>query len=201
MTAPISPGSSGSGLFNRSGKIIGVVAATVGLSESQNLNFAIPINSVKDMLQKKEKGIPVGSREHFYSEGILAQNQKEYDKAIEYFKKVISIDEKYVNAYIDLGLVYDEKGLFDEELKLLKKAVFFDPKNSDAFYYLAMAYENKGLYNYAISAYKKVIEGSHGTSVTRARYIQASGFQLGTGRAGSGVYFWLGPYYIELAVG
>ncbi len=24
---------------------------------------------------------------------------------------------------------------------------------------------------------------------------------MGTGRAGSGVYFWLGPYYIELAVG
>lgn len=87
FTAPVSPGSSGGGLFNRSGKIIGVVAATVGLSESQNLNFAIPINSVKDMLQKEEKGIPVGSREHFYSEGILAQNQKEYDRAIEYFKK------------------------------------------------------------------------------------------------------------------
>jgi hypothetical protein len=45
------------------------------------------------------------------------------------------------------------------------------------------------------------IEGSHGTSVTRAQRIQVSGFQLGTGRAGTGIYFWLGPYYIELAVG
>jgi hypothetical protein len=45
------------------------------------------------------------------------------------------------------------------------------------------------------------IEGSHGTSVTRAQRIQTTGFQLGSGRAGSGVYFWLGPYYIELAVG
>lgn len=63
-----------------------------------------------------------------------------------------------MNAYIDLGLVYDEKGLFDEELTVLKKAVSLDPKNSDGFYYLAMAYENKGLYNYAISTYEKVTE-------------------------------------------
>jgi len=85
FTAPISPGSSGSGLFNSSGKIIGIVARTLDPSETQNLNFAVPINSVRKMLQNKEKAIPVGSREHFYSEGILAQNKKEYDKAIEYF--------------------------------------------------------------------------------------------------------------------
>ncbi len=45
------------------------------------------------------------------------------------------------------------------------------------------------------------IEGSHGTSVSRAQLVQKNGFRQGTGKGGTGVYFWLGPYYIELAVG
>ncbi len=45
------------------------------------------------------------------------------------------------------------------------------------------------------------IEGSHGTSVSRAQLVQKNGFRQGSGRGGTGVYFWLGPYYIELAVG
>jgi len=45
------------------------------------------------------------------------------------------------------------------------------------------------------------IEGSHGTSVTRAQRVHASGFHLGRGMRGTGVYFWTGPYYVELAIG
>jgi S1-C subfamily serine protease len=38
-TAPISPGSSGGGLFDATGKLIGIT--TMYLAEAQNLNFAI----------------------------------------------------------------------------------------------------------------------------------------------------------------
>lgn len=42
--------------------------------------------------------------------------------------------------------------------------------------------------------------GSHGTSLKRYRKILDSGFSLGSGRAGSGIYFWVeSPLYLELA--
>lgn len=42
--------------------------------------------------------------------------------------------------------------------------------------------------------------GSHGTSVLTSETIKNSGFNLGPGRAGTGVYFWAeGIQYIELA--
>jgi len=158
FTAPVSHGSSGGGLFTKSGKTVGVVVGMMPPSETQNLNFAVPINVVKSVLRGEEKSFSLESPEFFYSKGILAENRKEYDEAINYFKKAIAIDEKYVHAYMDLGMVYDEKGLYDNELNVLKKAVLLDPRNSDGHYYLAMAYENKGLYEKAISAYEKVIE-------------------------------------------
>ncbi len=49
ISVPISHGSSGGPLFNLRGEVIGVTSA--GLKEGQNLNFAIPINLVKEILQ------------------------------------------------------------------------------------------------------------------------------------------------------
>ncbi len=49
--AAISPGSSGGALINMNGEVIGVTFA--GLNDGQNMNFAIPINRVKALLEKK----------------------------------------------------------------------------------------------------------------------------------------------------
>ena len=48
ISAPISHGSSGGALVNEYGKIIGIT--TSGIDDSQNLNFCIPINDVKQFL-------------------------------------------------------------------------------------------------------------------------------------------------------
>ena len=44
--AAISPGNSGGGLFNASGKLIGIVNAKVSDTSAEGLGFAIPVNSV-----------------------------------------------------------------------------------------------------------------------------------------------------------
>ena len=49
ISVPISHGSSGGALFNMRGEVIGVTSA--GLERGQNLNFAVPINRVKEILQ------------------------------------------------------------------------------------------------------------------------------------------------------
>jgi S1-C subfamily serine protease len=48
ITAPISPGSSGGPLFNMAGEVVGITSA--GIKGGENLNFAIPINDVKPMI-------------------------------------------------------------------------------------------------------------------------------------------------------
>lgn len=48
VTAPISPGSSGGPLFNMAGEVVGIT--TMYLEGGENLNFAIPINDAKRLL-------------------------------------------------------------------------------------------------------------------------------------------------------
>lgn len=59
VTAPISPGSSGGPLFNMAGQVVGIT--TMYLKGGENLNFAIPINDVKPLLEvnsSKLQGFP-----------------------------------------------------------------------------------------------------------------------------------------------
>ena len=53
-TAPISPGSSGGGLFNVSGQLIGIT--TFQLRSGQNLNFAVPADWIADMAPRGGPG-------------------------------------------------------------------------------------------------------------------------------------------------
>jgi tetratricopeptide (TPR) repeat protein len=54
ITAPISPGSSGSPVFNEDGKVVGI--ATFKRIDGESLNFAIPSNHISAMLASLKEG-------------------------------------------------------------------------------------------------------------------------------------------------
>jgi hypothetical protein len=88
-TAPISPGSSGGPLFNMHGEVVGI--NTMYLEGGENLNFAIPVNDAKLLLQKRsakfqdlpnevEKETPI--EEH--AEATPAQEQTCSERAVKF---------------------------------------------------------------------------------------------------------------------
>ena len=59
FTAAISHGSSGGALFNEDGEVIGITSAS--FTEGQNLNLAVPINSVKQLWDDYSTGLSTES--------------------------------------------------------------------------------------------------------------------------------------------
>lgn len=56
MSVPVSPGNSGGPLFNLKGEVIGVITAQIlgGFGgRAQNLNLAVPVNALKEMIRKE----------------------------------------------------------------------------------------------------------------------------------------------------
>ena len=160
FTAPISPGNSGGGLFNKNGDAVGVTAASKDIPEAgehggtQNLNFAVPINKLKVGLAGEVSPLAAGSAAYYYSLGNLADNEMKYDKAIELYEKAITQDEKYTDAYIGLSGDYFMQKQYDLEVKAYQKAVASDSQNADAHYYLGTAYEDIGEFSKAIDEFK-----------------------------------------------
>jgi hypothetical protein len=56
-TAPISPGSSGGGLFDENGALVGLT--TFYVSEGQNLNFALPVEWLRELHARHKAQTPV----------------------------------------------------------------------------------------------------------------------------------------------
>lgn len=57
VTAPISPGSSGGGLFNTRGELVGIT--TLYLEDSQQLNFAVPVEAASILLGHRQARTPI----------------------------------------------------------------------------------------------------------------------------------------------
>jgi hypothetical protein len=130
ITAPISKGSSGGAVFNKDGEVIGV--ATYIIEEAQNLNFAMPVNLIKDKIEKKK---------------IIALK----DSAIEDYKE----NAEY---WFVLGYFYIEAGMYKEAIESYKQALRIKPDFAKAHYNLGVAYDNLGMYKEAIESFNPEIE-------------------------------------------
>lgn len=164
FTAPISSGSSGGGLFDKSGKVIGITSGSFEIpselkneATAQNLNYAVPAHFIKEAYNKEDEDFSKNSPNYFYAYGMVELNKKQYDKAIDYFKRAIALDNSYGEAYVELGEVYYEKGQFDLEVSVLSKVITIVKDNPDVYYSLAAAYEDKRQYDSAIENYKKAL--------------------------------------------
>lgn len=62
ISAPISPSSSGSPVFNRDGKVVSVAFSSYGGEGNQNLNFAVPVSYLTELLHSHGY-YPAGSEE------------------------------------------------------------------------------------------------------------------------------------------
>jgi S1-C subfamily serine protease len=153
FTASISPGSSGGGLFDDEGEVIGITAALVAAPNAENLNLAVPINIYRAVLTGTASQLAKESPELYYSLGNLADNKEDWDEAIHDYQKAIALNPNYLNAYSGLGGDYFEKRQFGLEVANYLKATEIDPKGADLFYWLGTAYEDTGNFDQAVAAY------------------------------------------------
>lgn len=79
ISAPISPSSSGSPVFNAQGEVIGVAASSLSGSGNQNLNFAIPVQYVKQLLQDQHLELPAGTSDEGTAHPFLRHIQKSWN--------------------------------------------------------------------------------------------------------------------------
>lgn len=146
ITAPVSPGSSGSPVINMKGEVIGV--ATFQIVEGQNLNFVIPGERVAKLTPGKGKSLAEWeaggikesriSTEELYSQGLIFLWTEDCEKALPYFAKAVEKNPRYAEAYFQIGYCNGKLGRYPEAIEAYKQAIRIQPDNAKAHFNLGL---------------------------------------------------------------
>lgn len=165
-SAPTSPGSSGGGLFDAEGNLVGIT--TFQLQEGQSLNFAMPGEWISDLLVHSNNTAgaapPVVSDGQLESAawieiGIEAVNRKNYELAESALLKSTRLQQPDAyRAWYELASVYGSQRHPEAQALALEEAVRLKPNYADAWRELARSYSVQKDFGKAIAAAKQSTE-------------------------------------------
>lgn len=89
--------------------------------------------------------------------GKVYGDKKEYDKAIECYKKAIELDANYVHAWNNMGSDYWYKEEYDRAIECYEKALEIDANYVYAWYGMGLTYSDKKEYNKADECFKNIL--------------------------------------------
>ncbi len=165
VTAPISPGSSGSPVVNMQGQVIGV--ATLQITGGQSVNFAIPSERISQLqvtapmslgelvaaTNKDKRAQAV----QFFRDGLSFLSRDDCEKALPYFEKAVASDTNYAEAWAQSGFCNEKLGRHKEAVEASKKAVSLRP-SAESYFNIGLASFYLKQYRDAADAYRQAIK-------------------------------------------
>jgi tetratricopeptide (TPR) repeat protein len=154
-TATISPGSSGGGLFDGEGRLVGLT--TFYLEGVQSLNFAMPvewIDGVKPGSKLAAEGI---DHAEWLKRAAALKTMKDWQGLLEWCLKWTKSEPENADAWYNLGIAYGVLRRYDDAIEACRQAVRINPEFALAWHNLGLAYSSLNRHNDAIEAYRQAV--------------------------------------------
>lgn len=175
-STPLSPGSSGGGLFDTQGRLLGITTAI--LTMGQNLNIVLPAEWIAELSKRgiapPPPSVIPGPEPRWMEEAqaLQAVNSPEFEKHVRKWRET---QPKSALAAAYLGIVLNEKNPTEAEA-VLREAVRLDDRNEFAWFVLANVLYGMGQRNEAKQLLQKalLLAPTHGGAyATKAEWLLA----------------------------
>jgi tetratricopeptide (TPR) repeat protein len=171
FTPYFSPGSSGSPVFNSKGEVIGVAYSSYDIG--QNLNFAIPVSYVTNLLNDYKKS---QKKVMHIQKAPLSVLTPETMVKLEKAKSEVKKNPDNAEAHNNLGLCYIKLDKYQEAFESFKQAIKMKPDYAEA-------HNNLGLCYFKLDKYQEAMESCKQAIKLKPDYVDA--------------HFYLGIVYIK----
>jgi Flp pilus assembly protein TadD len=154
-TAAISPGSSGGGLFDREGRLVGLT--TLYVEGGQNLNFAMPVEWIDEIKPGRKTAADGRGQTVWLKRAIALEKKEEWHDMVDWCRKWTEIEPKNAEAWYILGVAYGKLKLNNDAIDACRQALRLNPELAEAWNNLGLAYANLERNNDAIEAYRQAL--------------------------------------------
>jgi tetratricopeptide (TPR) repeat protein len=154
-TAAISPGSSGGGLFDREGRLVGLT--TFYLEGGQSLNFAMPAEWIGEVKPGRVPAAEGRGHAEWLKRAAALEAAKDWQGLLEWCRKWTKSEPGDAWAWYNLGIAYGHLTHYDDAIEAFRQSIRIDPEHSWTWFYLAYAYGLLNRYDDAIEAYRQAI--------------------------------------------
>jgi tetratricopeptide (TPR) repeat protein len=119
-------------------------------AERRNDTALLLVNSVSNMMFDNRT-----LAECDFIAGVYHARKGNAKMAEQLFTRCIAQDHKFMEAYMEKGLLYFDQKKYDEAIKIFQAASSVDPTYADAFYYQAKCLQAQGKTQEAINMYQQ----------------------------------------------
>lgn len=138
-SAAISPGSSGGGLFDELGQLVGIT--TFQFSEGQNLNFALPVDWIGELPKRAQKPAVVRqSGLDWIARATALEQKKEWQRLLNLSRQWVKAEPDSAIAWFVLGEAYGHLKQYDLSVQAGREATRIQPAMGIAWYNLGNGY-------------------------------------------------------------
>jgi tetratricopeptide (TPR) repeat protein len=154
-SAAISPGSSGGGLFDDQGRLVGIT--TFQIIEGQNLNFALPVDWIGE-LPKRSQAAPVVAKKgslDLLNRAIAFEQKQDWRGLLKLSQHWVESEPRSAPAWFYLGWAYRNLTQYDQAVQAYREALRIQPDWASAWFLLGGTYSDLKQYDQAIQAYRE----------------------------------------------
>ncbi|MDA8179565.1 MAG: tetratricopeptide repeat-containing serine protease family protein [Deltaproteobacteria bacterium] len=157
-TAAISPGSSGGGLFDGEGRLVGLT--TFYVEGGQSLNFAMPVEWIGEV-KPGRKLVAKGQGQTEWMKRAMALLQgKDYQGLLDWCRKWTKNQPNDAEAWLSLGIAYGYLERYNESIEAHRQALRINPKYVETWISLGIVYAYLERYNESVEAIRQALRNN-----------------------------------------
>ena len=156
-TAAISPGSSGGGLFDDHGRLLGLTSFFI--SKGQQLNFALPVEWIEALPQHATPRVASGTSEvQWLNRAAALETSKDWQGLRALAERWIKAQPRRAIAWGVLGEADGNLGQYAKAIEADRQALQINPQDAKAWNNLGADYDGAGQYAKAIEADRQALQ-------------------------------------------